>query len=35
VGWGLTAMGFLAASLALMRMRDDEFDLPPLRVALR
>lgn len=33
VGWGLTAVGFLGASLALLRMRDDEFDLPPARRA--
>jgi hypothetical protein len=30
---GLTAVGFLAAFLALIRMRDDEFDLPPLCAA--
>ena len=32
---GLTAVGFVAASLALIRMRDDEFGLPPLRAAPR
>ncbi|WP_138419261.1 DUF4386 family protein [Sinomonas gamaensis] len=29
LGWGLTALGFAAAGLALLRMRNDEFDLPP------
>ena len=32
VGWGLTAVGFLTASVALIRMRD-EFDLQPLLAA--
>lgn len=30
VGWGLTAVGFGAASWALLRMRNDEFDLRPV-----
>jgi hypothetical protein len=30
VGWGLTAVGFGAASWVLLRMRNDDFDLPPL-----
>ena len=30
VGWGLTAVGFGWAAWRLMRMRDAEFDLPPL-----
>ena len=30
VGWGLTAAGFAAAGWLLLRMRNDEFDLPPL-----
>lgn len=29
LGWGLTAFGFAAAGLVLLRMSDDEFDLPP------
>lgn len=33
IGWGLTAVGFAAAGLTLVRMRDDEFDLPPGRTA--
>jgi len=28
--WVLTAVGFAGASVALMRMSDDEFDLPPV-----
>jgi hypothetical protein len=27
----LTAIGFGSASLALIKMNDDEFDLPPVR----
>jgi len=30
VGWGLTAVGFGAASWVLLRMRDDDFDLRPV-----
>ena len=29
VGWGGTALGFAAAGLALLRMNNDDFDLPP------
>jgi hypothetical protein len=29
VGWGGTAVGFAAAGWALLRMNNDEFDLPP------
>jgi hypothetical protein len=28
-GWGFTAVGFAGAGGALLRMRDDDFDLPP------
>lgn len=31
VGWGLTTVAFAAAGRLLLRMPDDEFDLPPLR----
>jgi hypothetical protein len=30
IGWGLTGVGFGWAAWRLIRMRDDEFDLPPL-----
>ncbi|KAB2381614.1 DUF4386 family protein [Actinomadura montaniterrae] len=30
IGWALTGVGFASATVALLRMRDDEFDLPPL-----
>jgi hypothetical protein len=30
VGWGLTAVGFGAASWVLLRMRNDDFDLRPV-----
>lgn len=33
IGWALTAIGFASATVALMRMRNDEFDLPPLPAA--
>jgi hypothetical protein len=29
LGWGLTAVGFAMVSVAVLRMSDDEFDLPP------
>ena len=29
VAWGLNAVGFAAAGLAIVRLRDDEWDLPP------
>ena len=28
-GWGLTAVGFAAVAVALLRTRDDDWDLPP------
>lgn len=31
-GWGLTTVGFAGASVALLRMRDDDFELPPMGV---
>jgi hypothetical protein len=31
--WGTTAFGFGAAGLVLLRMDDDEFDLPPAQAA--
>ena len=30
LAYGLTAIGFASASVALLRMRNDEFDLPPV-----
>lgn len=30
-GWGFTTIGFALVALAVLRMRDDELDLPPLR----
>jgi putative effector of murein hydrolase LrgA (UPF0299 family) len=30
-GWGFTALGFAAVAVALLRIRDDEWDLPPAR----
>ncbi|WP_169984388.1 hypothetical protein [Microbispora sp. H10836] len=35
VGLLVTAVGFAGASVALLRMRDDEFDLPPAGPAAR
>jgi hypothetical protein len=32
VGWGLTGVGFSWAAWRLLRMRDAEFDLPPVKV---
>jgi hypothetical protein len=29
LGWGLTAVGFALVSVAVLRMSDDGFDLPP------
>lgn len=29
LGWGLTALGMAAAAVAVLRMPDDEWDLPP------
>jgi len=29
LGWGLTTVGFVVVALAVLRMSDDEFDLPP------
>jgi hypothetical protein len=29
LGWGMTTVGFALVSLALLRMDDDDFDLPP------
>ncbi|MGH3125320.1 MAG: hypothetical protein ACRDND_30430 [Streptosporangiaceae bacterium] len=29
IGWALTAVGFASATVALLRTRNDEFDLPP------
>lgn len=29
LGWGLTAIGFAAAGVLLLRMHNDDFDLPP------
>ena len=31
VGWGFTALGFAAVAVALLRIRDDEWDLRPAR----
>jgi hypothetical protein len=31
VGWGLNALGFAAASLAILRLRDDRWDVAPQR----
>lgn len=31
-GWGLTTVGFAFVALAVLRMRDDEWDLPPTGV---
>jgi hypothetical protein len=31
IGWGLTGVGFSWAAWRLLRMRDAEFDLPPVR----
>ena len=28
-GWGFTAVGFVAVAVALLRTRDDDWDLPP------
>ena len=28
-GWGFTAVGFAAVAVALLRTRDDDWDLPP------
>jgi hypothetical protein len=33
LGWALTAVGFAGASFALLRMNNDEFDLPPMPAA--
>ncbi|WP_328988665.1 hypothetical protein OG394_20785 [Kribbella sp. NBC_01245] len=30
-GWGLQAVGFAAVGWAILRLRDDDWDLPPLR----
>jgi hypothetical protein len=30
VGWGLTGVGFCWAAWRLVRMRNEEFDLPPV-----
>lgn len=35
LAWGAMAVGFIAASLAIIRTPNDEWDLPPLRDALR
>jgi hypothetical protein len=35
IGLVAAAVGFAGASVALLRMRDDEFDLPPARTATR
>ncbi|MEV4459593.1 hypothetical protein [Microbispora sp. NPDC049633] len=35
VGLLVTAMGFAGVSVALLRMRNDEFDLPPVSPAVR
>jgi hypothetical protein len=35
LGWALTAVGYAAASLALLRTPNDEFDLPPVAAAAR
>jgi len=32
IGLVVAAVGFAGASVALLRMRNDEFDLPPRRV---
>jgi hypothetical protein len=28
-GWGVTTLGFVFVALAVLRMTDDEWDLPP------
>jgi Domain of unknown function (DUF4386) len=33
VGWGMNAVGFAAAAVAIARLRDDEWDLPPTEPA--
>ena len=33
LGWALTVVGYSSASLALLRMSNDAFDLPPSTVA--
>ena len=34
MGWGGTAVGFAAAGWALLRMKNDDFDLPPSRLCI-
>jgi hypothetical protein len=31
VAWGLNAIGFAAAAIAILRLSDDDWDLPPER----
>ena len=33
LGWGLTTVAFAAIGLAILRMRDDDWDQPPLPVS--